>query len=150
LVHEGTRRWFRALTGLVFILYTAAVIYWMYIGFGRRIHTGGSLQYNLVPLKTVRLFLDFGNGLSLMDRSVNLIGNVVVFVPFGFMLPMLFVRLLSWLRLTVYVVFIILILEMLQMVLHVGSFDVDDLLLNLLGIWAGYILLRLSKLTLSI
>jgi len=28
------------------------------------------------------------------------------------------------------------------MLLHVGSFDIDDLLLNMLGVWTGYGLFR--------
>lgn len=143
--HVGSSKWFLGLTWVVFTMYSAAVIYWMFIGFGRHIHTGGTLHYNLVPLRTVRLFLDFGNGVSLMDRSVNLIGNVIVFIPFGFMLPLIQVRLFSWFRLTFRAAYIVLLLEILQMLLQVGSFDIDDLLLNLIGVWIGYGLLRLTS-----
>ncbi|WP_440941450.1 hypothetical protein [Paenibacillus odorifer] len=30
------------------------------------------------------------------------------------------------------------------MLLHVGSFDIDDLLLNMLGIWTGYGMFRIG------
>ena len=132
----------RGLTGIVLTLYSATVIYWMFIGFGREAHTGGSLHYNLVPLRTVSLYFNLDNGLSLINRLVNLLGNIVVFIPFGFLSPFVKTSRISWLRISLYAVPCILLLECLQMLLHVGSFDIDDLLLNMLGIWTGYGLFR--------
>jgi glycopeptide antibiotics resistance protein len=114
----------------------------MFIGFGREVHTGGPLQYNLVPLQTVSLYFDFDNGLSMISRLVNLLGNVVVFIPFGFLLPLAMTCAIAWVRISLFAVPCILILECLQMLLHVGSFDIDDLLLNMLGVWTGYGLFR--------
>jgi glycopeptide antibiotics resistance protein len=76
---------------------------------------------------------------------VNLLGNIAVFVPFGILLPLLRPGLRSLLRLTLVSVLCILLLELMQMLLRVGSFDIDDLLLNLIGVWAGYALLRLVR-----
>ncbi|MNF08806.1 VanZ like family protein [compost metagenome] len=50
-------------------------------------------------------------------------------------------RLRNVFTLTLWAVPSILLLETLQMLLRVGSFDVDDLLLNLTGVWAGLIIL---------
>nr|WP_267490785.1 VanZ family protein [Paenibacillus monticola] len=130
------------MTGFVLALYSAIVIYWMFIGFGREPHTGGPLQINLVPLRTVLLYFDLGNGLSPAIRLVNLLGNVVVFIPFGWLFPRLAKGSNSWIRLTFSSASLILALECLQMLLHVGSFDIDDLLLNLIGVWIGYSLFR--------
>jgi len=116
----------------------------MFIGFGREIHTGSPLQYNLIPLRTVSLYFDMNNGLSLISRFVNLLGNVVVFIPFGILIPLAKTRPISWIRISLYAVPCILLLESLQMLLHVGSFDIDDLLLNMLGIWTGYGMFRIG------
>lgn len=142
--HKETNRSrpLKGLTRVVLTLYSATVIYWMFIGFGREVHTGGPLQYNLVPLRTVSLYFNLDNGLSLINRLVNLLGNVVVFIPFGFLSPLVKTRPISWLRISLYAVPCILLLECLQMLLHVGSFDIDDLLLNMLGVWTGYGLFR--------
>jgi len=134
----------RRLTGIILILYSIALLYWMFIGFGRSFNMGGPLQYNLVPLETIRLFLDLDNRLPLSDRLVNLAGNVVVFMPFGYLIPTLKTRLNSLPALALYTVPCILLLEILQMLLHAGSFDTDDVLLNVLGVWAGCGLLRLT------
>ncbi|WHY21700.1 VanZ family protein [Paenibacillus sp. G2S3] len=140
---ETNRSWpLKGLTRVVLTLYSATVIYWMFIGFGREVHTGGPLQYNLVPFRTVSLYFNLDNGLSLINRLVNLLGNVVVFIPFGFLSPLVKTRPISWPRISLYAVPCILLLECLQMLLHVGSFDIDDLLLNMLGVWTGYGLFR--------
>ncbi|WP_052414579.1 MULTISPECIES: VanZ family protein [unclassified Paenibacillus] len=142
-LRETSRSWpLKGLTRVVLTLYSATVIYWMFLGFGREVHTGGPLQYNLVPLRTVSLYFNLDNGLSLINRLVNLLGNVVVFIPFGFLWPLVKTRSISWLRISLYAVPCILLLECLQMLLHVGSFDIDDLLLNMLGVWIGYGLFR--------
>ena len=69
----------------------------------------------------------------------NLFGNVIIFIPFGFFLPMG-----SWQRsfiVTAYYSFVLsLCVEVFQLITKVGSFDVDDLLLNTIGGICGYIL----------
>lgn len=117
----------------------------MFLGFGRTIRTEGPLQYNLEPLRTVKLYINLDNGVSYTGRLVNLIGNVVVFIPFGVLFPLLLRKFRSLLLLTLWAVPSILLLETFQMLLRVGSFDVDDLLLNLMGVWVGYLLLRMNK-----
>ncbi|WP_238649860.1 VanZ family protein [Paenibacillus piscarius] len=135
----------RFCAGLLLTAYSAMLLYWMFLGFGRTMQLDGPLRYNLEPLRTVRLYFDMSNGVSYANRMVNLLGNVAVFAPVGLLLPLAAPRYYSWLRLTVLSALCIMLLELLQMVLHVGSLDIDDLLLNLLGVWAGYVLLRLVR-----
>lgn len=105
----------------------------------------GPLRYNLEPLHTMRLYFDMSNGVSYSERVVNLLGNVAVFVPFGILLPLVCIAYRSLLRLTLVSVLGIIVLELMQMLLRAGSLDIDDLLLNLLGVWTGYTLLRLVR-----
>lgn len=128
---------------MLLILYSAAVMYWMFIGFGRNSHSGGPLQYNIEPFRTIKLYVDLENGVSFTARLINLLGNVAVFIPFGLLLPLLNRKLGSIIALTLCMAPCILLLEALQMLLRLGSFDIDDLMLNLLGVWTGYIVLRL-------
>lgn len=93
----------------------------------------------------MKLYFDLDNGVSLTGRLVNLAGNVIVFVPFGLLLPLVQECFRSPFILTLWVIFCILLLETLQMVLRVGSFDVDDLLLNLVGVWSGLLLLGITS-----
>lgn len=137
----GRRIW----AWMLLIAYTAALIYWMFLGFGRTVQLDGPFRYNLEPLRTIRLYFDMSNGVSTPHRLVNLLGNVAVFVPFGMLLPLVQSGYRSFLRLTLVSGVCILVLELLQMLLRVGSLDIDDLLLNLTGVWAGYLLLRLVR-----
>lgn len=135
----------RFLAWLLLIAYSAMLLYWMFIGFGRTVQLDGPLRYNLEPLRTVRLYFDMANGLSYASRLVNLLGNVAVFAPFGILLPLVVTGYRSFIRLTLLSALGIIILELLQMLLHVGSLDIDDLLLNLVGVWTGYALLQLVR-----
>lgn len=67
-------------------------------------------------------------------------GNMAVFVPFGLLLPQLIRKLQSWLVLTAVFVPSILVVEWAQMLLRVGSFDVDDVILNTAGVWIGWMI----------
>ncbi|WP_236329289.1 VanZ family protein [Paenibacillus auburnensis] len=130
---------------MLLFVYSAAVIYWMFLGFGRTVRTEGPLKYNLELLRTVKLYFNLDNGVSVTGRLINLVGNVAVFIPFGVLFPLLLRKFRSLFILTLWEVPSILLLEIFQMLLRVGSFDVDDLLLNLIGVWLGYLLLRINK-----
>lgn len=103
------------------------------------------MQYNLEPLHTVKLYFDLDNGVSFKGRLINLSGNIIVFIPFGILIPLVQARFRRVFTLTLWAVPSILLLETLQMLLRVGSFDVDDLLLNLIGVWTGLIILYKFK-----
>lgn len=95
---------------------------------------------NLVPLKTISLYINFQGDISL--QIINLVGNIVVFMPIG-TFSLFFIKNTSF-----YQVFVIgfcstLFIEMMQLFLSINgvisrSFDVDDLLLNTIGVILGY------------
>lgn len=70
---------------------------------------------------------------------INLVGNVVMFLPAGFLLPHLFKRMRKFWCFLLTTLIGILFIELLQLFALVGSFDVDDILLNLLGTILGYL-----------
>jgi glycopeptide antibiotics resistance protein len=72
----------------------------------------------------------------------NLAGNVVAFMPLGFLLPFAFRRFKAVKTFAAAFAFI-LIAEVLQLVSRRGVFDVDDLILNMLGSIIGYAAYRL-------
>ena len=68
----------------------------------------------------------------------------MAFIPFGFFLPLVFRRCKN-VFLTVLLGFeASLLAEILQLVTKVGSFDVDDLLLNTMGTLAGYLFFAIA------
>jgi glycopeptide antibiotics resistance protein len=96
-------------------------------------------HYNLIPFKEIKRFWNYRHEVGLFAMVTNLFGNVIIFIPFGFFLPMAskyrnFLTTLFWgfgLSLCV---------ETFQLISKVGSFDVDDLMLNTLGCIIGHIL----------
>jgi len=107
----------------------------MFYGFGRRV--GLAHRYNIVPLDTIRRYVTL-DGTLVHAWPINLLGNIGVFVPFGFLIP-LATGWRWWRSLSAFVLGV-LVLEMLQLVTKRGSFDVDDVLLNAIGFAIGYIL----------
>ena len=98
-------------------------------------------QLNLVPFRTLRLFaglLDSGVRAHLYMAVINLGGNVIMFIPLGFLLPRVFPKLSSLPRVLLATAAIITAVELLQLFTLVGSCDIDDLILNILGSATGY------------
>ena len=72
--------------------------------------------------------------------AANLFGNVVMFVPLGIFLHQLFAVLRRFSRYFLLTVLLIVLLELTQAVTGLGTFDVDDVMLNLLGATLGWLL----------
>ncbi len=126
----------------IFILYILGLCYFLFfaeiLGFGR-MHDGEVYQYNLELFKEIERFYRYRHQLGFKAVFLNLAGNVLGFVPFGLLTPALFPvakRMLSVICLTF---LLSLVFETLQLIFKVGSFDVDDLLLNTIGGILGYI-----------
>lgn len=74
------------------------------------------------------------------EAFINLSANIFAFIPMGFFLPVLWAKM----RKFAYCVFtgtcIILSVEILQLFSLLGSFDIDDYILNILGVGLGFLL----------
>ncbi|MFE9535489.1 VanZ family protein [Streptomyces sp. NPDC006691] len=69
-------------------------------------------------------------------------GNVVLGMPFGVLLPVLFPRTRGIVRVVLMTAFVMLTVETAQGLLVTGrAFDIDDVILNSTGAFAGYLLL---------
>lgn len=101
------------------------------------IYFGGSQTgpANLVPFKTILVYLLGEKGL--MIGGINLVGNIVLLMPVGFLVPLIF-RDITWKKTLAAAVAFGFAIEGLQVVLRVGIFDIDDVILNGLGVMIGY------------
>ena len=104
---------------------------------------------NLVPLRTVQQFeylLRRQNGADLSRIAfANLAGNVLLFLPLGFLPPMVWPKLRTWLRTLGIAAGAVICVEAAQYVTRRGAADVDDLLLNMLGAAIGFLIFRISE-----
>lgn len=90
---------------------------------------------NFVPFKTILPYLLGHKGLII--AGVNLIGNIALLVPIGFLFPYIYPN-LKWKNLPLIAIIAGLSIELPQVALGVGIFDIDDILLNALGVLIGY------------
>lgn len=133
------RKRFRILGKILFVLYIGFLLYFLIFSdwYGR---TGEMREYhyNLVLFQEINRFWYHRDRLGWIAYA-NLFGNVLIFVPFGFFMPM--ASRYRSLFLTLFYSFgLSFLVEAFQFVSRVGSFDVDDLLLNTIGGVLGYII----------
>jgi glycopeptide antibiotics resistance protein len=84
---------------------------------------------------------NYSDGLK-RHALVNLVGNVIMFVPLGFFAAKLWEGFRPLWRCLLWGGLIIVCVELIQLFALVGSCDFDDLMLNVLGIGLGYGLYR--------
>ncbi|MBQ9784568.1 MAG: VanZ family protein [Clostridia bacterium] len=77
---------------------------------------------------------------------LNLLGNVVAFMPFAFFLPLFFRAQRRWFVFLPTMILVVAGIEALQFAFMVGSCDVDDLILNVGGTMILFFLLKIKKL----
>lgn len=95
----------------------------------------GDHPTNFVPFRTIVPYLFSSQALI---AAVNLAGNVALLVPIGFVAPFVFGH-MTWKKSLVLAIAAGLGLELLQIAFHVGIFDIDDVILNALGVMVGYV-----------
>lgn len=105
------------------------------------------MNINIVRLKPLASTIDFvSKSLFWKDIIINLVGNIVMFIPFGF-LGWIFPKLNHYKALIINFVFVLIIVESMQYFTRLGVFDIDDILLNSIGVSIGfYIKQKLEKL----
>ncbi|MGF9641891.1 VanZ family protein [Paenibacillus sp. MABNS29] len=138
-------RLFQHVALVLLILYTGLLLYWMFLGFGRTLRPGPPYSYNMVPFDTIRQYWRAMESFPFRVWGVNLLGNIGVFIPFGILVPIIWVSMRSIGSLLLTIVIALVILEVSQMLLGAGTMDVDDIILNVLGVLCGriaYVFLR--------
>lgn len=110
-------------------------------------------HYSVKIFGAARRGLEFGGGVisGLLHGDVkitnwaelqNIILNIMLFVPFGYLLPSLFPRLRWWQVILLGLAFSLTI-ELLQLITRLGYADVDDLINNTLGAAIGFLCYKL-------
>lgn len=120
------------------ILATVLILYLLIL---LRITVFRSNSYPIEMSVNLSLFTDLAatyheNGIWMVLYLVG--GNIAWFVPFGFLLPMIWQKLKFYY--TIPLGFLLsLVIESGQLALNKGMFEIDDLVLNTLGAAAGYL-----------
>lgn len=140
------KKWINRASWVLFIIYIGVLVYFLFLSerYGRTAGSG-EYRYNLKPLKEIRRFLVNWRILGIESVFVNLAGNILAFVPFGYILPIISPKNRNFLHIFLLSLELTLTVEVMQLLLKVGSFDVDDILLNTLGGILGYGFFALTR-----
>ena len=123
-------------------------LFLFYVLFGRSMgcdHDCTYVEYiksmrNFIPLKS--FYILFSS--PIISRPIvfsflkNLLGNIILFIPFGVMLPLWFDLLKKFKRFFIVAFVSIFIVECIQLFTMLGCFDIEDILLNLFGACIGF------------
>ncbi|RIW30740.1 VanZ family protein [Bacillus salacetis] len=130
-----------------FIFYLLALIVILFLGSLRgNVYTDLTLyEYiksssNFIPFKTITSYVSaiFDGTMNMNIPIKNLVGNLLLFLPMGIYLPY-FIRSLNRVSMfTVSMIVLLLTIELIQLLTRRGSFDIDDLILNMIGAFIGY------------
>lgn len=94
-------------------------------------------KLNLIP------FVHLTEYDSKKELLLNVIGNTAMFIPSGIVLPIIYKKLNSFLKVIGVGALISLCIEILQLPFFERTSDIDDLLLNTLGAGIGYLIYTL-------
>ena len=141
------KKFARPVLWTIFIIYCFVLVYVLFLSRGTR--DGFTFaEYmrrftNFIPFKTiveyVQRYIDGYRNLSVL----NLLGNFVLFMPMGVLLPCVIRKLDRFWKVTLTVLGMVVMVEIVQGILRVGSVDIDDVLFNVVGAMIGYGLVRL-------
>ncbi|WP_425449281.1 VanZ family protein [Dethiothermospora halolimnae] len=93
---------------------------------------------NLIPLETIKTYIYRFNHYNYWTWFDNLFGNIIAFMPLGFLLPIVFGKCKSFKDTVMISVLFASSMEFLQYIFYLGVFDVDDIILNVIGAIIGF------------
>ncbi|WP_405083176.1 VanZ family protein [Paenibacillus chitinolyticus] len=96
-------------------------------------------QYNFHPFEAYFYENNYRNPKSLI---YNFFGNILLFVPFGILLPLLYISFKKFKNYFLFLISTILCIEFIQLFTRVGIFDIDDIVLNSIGGVLGYFIIK--------
>lgn len=136
----------RCISVILFVAYICVLVYFLFFAENMgRTHTVRSYSYNLIPLKEINRFITHRAALGAKAVWLNLAGNVAAFIPFGLFIIPVSGRKLSVGAAVLLTFDVSVFVEIIQLITKVGSFDVDDLILNTIGGIVGVLMYKLFK-----
>ncbi|MFP3599386.1 VanZ family protein [Chryseobacterium sp. SIMBA_029] len=122
---------------IIIIPYTLFLLYLMFLGMGRT-----QYEDNLLTVAPIISTINFIKGcISWKDIIMIVAGNIVMFIPFGF-LGWIFPQCKELKSLLFSFISAITIVEALQYFTRMGIFEVDDIILNTFGVFLGWMICR--------
>lgn len=128
----------KTLVRLLFFFYFIVLFYTVFVGGERQTQLPWMARINFVPIRSLIRFYQTNPHSSRFYFIFfgEIFGNVFLLFPFGFFIKWLYPHLRNQ-TVVVYGLLLSIGIELTQLLLQVGICDVDDVLLNTAGTWAG-------------
>ncbi|GLB32813.1 hypothetical protein LAD12857_47360 [Lacrimispora amygdalina] len=102
----------------------------------------GIWNINLVPFRSIAPQLKY---ITEWWSLKNIIGNIILFIPLGFLVPLVYINAQRFYKTFLIVFLSVLLIESFQLFTMLGVFDIDDIILNCTGGIIGYFLFYILK-----
>ncbi len=142
---HARRRYLRGVLWMVLLYYLAILSVLLFFGGLFHLDRAWGGAVNLEPFHTIRNFIRHYRRTGSLSSLFNLLGNVVILIPLGVLLPVMFRPMRHfWLFLPL-AALVCVGVEYLQWLTATGIADVDDSILNFIGAAGGYFMTRLCQ-----
>ena len=143
---------FVILIGFVYIMILVSILFVS----GRSRYHGGipnsfihNIRYstNFIPFYTIGGYLVawINDTVNRSTIIVNIIGNMLIFAPMGMLLPTLFTKLRNKKSFLLTILIMLIAVECIQVIFGLGSCDIDDIILNMIGAFIFYTIWKLKR-----
>lgn len=134
-----------------FFVYLISVLYITLLAWNYGASLGpsgpGGRNYNVIPLRSIYRIAMFSP--TAMDPIRILIGNVILFIPLGFLIPAIWRKMRKQVKIVAIGFLVSLSIELSQFLFTHRVANIDDVLLNSFGTWIGacifYLCYRLKR-----
>ena len=133
---------------ILLVAYFALLIFFVFFSdkLGRQVGTGVR-RMNTHPFHEIRRFWAMRYTYGWKTTLMNLGGNILIFAPLGFLIPMSSKNKVTrnFFVVTLLAIMFSGTIEVIQILTKVGAFDIDDIILNTAGAIIGYIVYAIAK-----
>lgn len=137
----------KTLLQICLFVYLALVLYVTLLAWNYGASLGpvgpGGRNYNFIPFRSIYRIAVFSP--TIKDPIKILIGNIVLFIPFGFLLPIAIKKLRKSIVSTTFLGMLFsIIIETSQFLFTYRVSNIDDIILNTLGAFIGAVIIKLA------
>ena len=147
LPRTAWRRYLRGSLWVLFCYYLFLLLVLLFFGGLFHMDRGWGGTVNLEPFHTIRNYIIYYRRTGSFVSVTNLLGNVVILVPLGVLMPVMFRPMRRFWTFLPLAALVSCGVEYIQWVTATGAADVDDSILNFIGAALGYLFTRLCQIT---
>ncbi|WP_117170134.1 VanZ family protein [Paraliobacillus sediminis] len=139
---------FQSAFNIAFALYIFILFIISFLGiswYSPRVQTDYiDVSHNITPFKTIFTYILNFHHYNFDTWFYNTIGNVLMFIPLGFLLPLTFNNFKRFTQIISTSIILSFAIELTQYLTKLGVFDIDKIILNFIGCLIGFYTFKLT------